>query len=275
MKITTALMIAITLAPPSLLASPEDDLLAFRTFYQQRFPNIELAAHQDGAYALDAQKREQWLDMEDFPPYEIAIDEGADYYQTPLASGGSYNDCLGEGAPAIKQHYPRFNANKGSVETLEQVINQCRLANGEPALDYLGEEMAAITAYIAYQSREQEISIEIPNDPRAVEAYEQGKQFYFSRRGQLNFACSSCHMQMAGNKLRAESLSASLGHATHWPVYRLKWQRVGPLHKRFMECNTQVKALPLEPQSEPYRNLEYFLTYISNGLPINGPASRK
>jgi sulfur-oxidizing protein SoxA len=31
----------------------------------------------------------------------------------------------------------------------------------------------------------------------------------------------------------------------------------------------------LEPQSESYRNLEYFLTYMSNGLELNGPASRK
>jgi sulfur-oxidizing protein SoxA len=119
------------------------------------------------------------------------------------------------------------------------------------------------------------VAVEIPDDPAALAAYEDGKRFYYTRRGQLNFACSNCHVNMAGSMLRAERLSASLGHTTHWPVYRLKWKEVGPLHKRFAECNSQVRAVPLEPQSESYRNLEYFLTYMSNGMALNGPASRK
>ena len=75
--------------------------------------------------------------------------------------------------------------------------------------------------------------------------------------------------------LRAERLSAAIGHATHWPVYRGKWERVGVLHRRFQECNSQVRAEPLPHQSESYRNLEFFLTYMSNGMELNGPASRK
>ena len=58
-------------------------------------------------------------------------------------------------------------------------------------------------------------------------------------------------------------------------MYRGKWQRVGVLHRRFRGCNTQVRAEPFEMQSEIYRNLEYFLSYMSNGLELNGPASRK
>jgi sulfur-oxidizing protein SoxA len=270
----TLFIVALLLPLPGL-AGPAEDLAAFRQFYEQRFPQIDLAAHKDGAYALDEDKRAQWLEMEDFPPYEIAIDEGAELFETPFANGAGYADCLGDTAPVVKQYYPRFDADSGEVVTLEQAINQCRAANDEEPLDYLGSEMAALTAYIAYESRGETIAVEVPDDPRAMAAYEAGQQFYYSRRGQLNFACSSCHMQMAGNNLRAETLSASLGHTTHWPVYRLKWQQVGPLHLRFMECNSQVKAEPFEPQSEPYRNLEYFLTYMNNGMEINGPATRK
>ena len=82
-------------------------------------------------------------------------------------------------------------------------------------------------------------------------------------------------MQISGMKLRAEVLSASVGHVTHWPTYRFKWQEVGPLHRRFVECNEQVGAEGLPYQSQSYRELEYFLTVMSVGLPINGPASRK
>jgi sulfur-oxidizing protein SoxA len=256
-------------------AGPEEDRSAFRAFYEKRFPDVPLEAHIDGAYALDAGKREQWLEMEDFPPYEIAIDEGAELYEEALADGSSYADCLGENAPVIKQHYPRFDAELGEVVTLEQDVNRCRENAGDEPWDYLGHEMSALVAYIAYESRDELTAVDIPDDPRALAAFEDGKAFFYTRRGQLNFACSSCHVNMAGNMLRAEKLSAALGHTTHWPVYRLKWKEIGPLHKRFMECNSQVRAVPLQPQSDSYRNLEYFLTYLSNDLPLNGPASRK
>ncbi len=254
---------------------PEEDLAAFREFYAKRFPDVELAAHKDGAYALDAAKREQWLEMEEFPPYEIAVDDGADLYDTPFANGGSYGDCLGEGAPAIKSRYPYFDMDRGEVITLEMALNECRAAAGEEVLDWDSEELAALMAYIAMESRGQTVAVKVPDDPGAQAAYAAGKQFYYQRRGQLNFACSSCHLQATGMMLRAERLSAAVGHVTHWPVYRGKWQRVGILHRRFRECNSQVRAEPLPMQSEAYRNLEYFLSYMNNGMELNGPASRK
>jgi sulfur-oxidizing protein SoxA len=246
-----------------------------RAYYEMRFSDIPIEAHVDGAYALDEGKREQWLEMEDFPPYEIAIDDGADLYDTPLADGSSYADCFGDDAPAIKQHFPRFHTDTGEVVTLEMAINACREAAGDDPWDYLGSDMSALSAFIAYESRGEAIAVDVPDNPQALAAYEDGKAFFYSRRGQLNFACSSCHVTMVGNMLRAERLSAAVGHATHWPVYRLKWKEVGPLHLRFQECNSQVRAVPLEAQSESYRNLEYFLTYMASGLELNGPASRK
>jgi sulfur-oxidizing protein SoxA len=257
------------------VAGPAEDLAAFRAFYEKRFPTVELQAHKNGVYALDEALREQWLEMEDFPPYEIAVDDGAELYEQAFPDGSSYADCLGEGAPAVGNHYPYFDTAAGAVITLVQALNNCRVEGGLEPLDYQGEELAALMAYIAMESRGQMTAVTIPEDPRALAAYEDGKRFYYERRGQLNFACSSCHLQNAGMMLRAERLSAALGHTTHWPVYRGKWERVGSLHKRFQECNTQVRAEPFAEQSEIYRNLEYFLTYMNNGMELNGPGSRK
>jgi sulfur-oxidizing protein SoxA len=133
--------------------------------------------------------------------------------------------------------------------------------------------MGFLTAYLAFASRGKTFDISVP--PEGLPAYESGKQFFYERRGQLDFACSSCHLDTVGGKLRAEILSASVGHATHWPAYRFKWEQVGGLHKRFVECNEQVGAEGLAQQSETYRNLEYFLTYMNNGMELNGPSSRK
>ncbi|MBQ73922.1 MAG: sulfur oxidation c-type cytochrome SoxA [Gammaproteobacteria bacterium] len=255
------------------VADPEADRVAFEKFYKERLPGIEIAAHKDGAYALDAAKREQWLEIEDFPPYEIAVDEGESLFSVAFANGKSYTDCFANGGMGIKQTYPYFDLDRGEVITLELAINNCRDANDEAQLDYMGEEMGNISAYMAFTSRGNKFDIKVPEE--AVEAYEQGKRFYYERRGQLDFACSSCHMDIVGGLLRAEILSASIGHATHWPTYRFKWEQIGGIQRRFLQCNEQVGAESLAQQSKAYRNLEYFLTYMNNGMELNGPASRR
>ena len=255
------------------LADPAADRERMRDFYAKRFPDVPLAAHVDGAYALNADAREQWLELEDFPPYEFAVDEGEALFAESFADGAGYLDCFG--SERIKHDYPVFDEVRGSVVTLEMALNDCRVAHGEDALAYDSEEMAVLMAYLAMQSRDEVISIDLPDSPAALAAYQEGKRFYQSRRGQLDFACSHCHVQIVGNNLRAEMLSASLGHVSHWPVYRLKWQEVGTLHRRFQECNSQVGAEPLDQQSDAYRNLEYFLTIMSNGIVWNGPGTRK
>lgn len=270
---TSLFLLSTFLMVPAALADPEADRLGLRDYYAKRFPDVALEDHKDGVYAIDAGAREQWLEMEEFPPYEIGIDEGEALFESPFASGASYADCFDDGA--VKQNYPYFDNDTGTVVTLPVAINQCRAEHDAEPLEYDSDEMGNLTAYIAYQSRGQTIAVPTPTTEGEVNAYEAGKRFYATRRGQLNFACSGCHIQIVGNMLRAEKLSASLGHVTHWPVYRFKWEALGPLHQRFQECNSQVRAEPFELQSEPYRNLEYFLTYMANGLTLNGPATRK
>jgi sulfur-oxidizing protein SoxA len=49
---------------------------------------------------------------------------------------------------------------------------------------------------------------------------------------------------------------------------------MGTSSRRFTSCNSQVRGVPLKPEDEAYRNVEYFLSYMSNGLPISGPGAR-
>ena len=44
--------------------------------------------------------------------------------------------------------------------------------------------------------------------------------------------------------------------------------------RRFTTCNSQIRGVPLSPQDDEYRNVEYYLSYVSNGLPISGPGAR-
>ena len=257
-------------------AGPDEDRRALVNYFQQRSPDITVESYVDGAYIYDENARQQWLDLEDFPPYEFDLEEGEALFNTPFADGGSYADCFENGGIAIRQNYPKWDRENGRIVTLELAINECRERNGEQPYPWKKGELASISAYMAYTSRDEVFAIEVPgDDPRALAAYEQGKQFFFSRRGQLNMSCSSCHLEGANVRLRAELPGPALGQVTHFPVYRAKWQELGTLHRRYAGCNEQVRAMPFPAQSEQYRQLEYFQTYMSNGLVVNGPSSRK
>ena len=256
-------------------ASPEEDLKAFQAYFQERFPNVPFEEFANGVYAIDKASREQWVAIEEFPPYEIAVEEGEEMFNTPFKNGKTYASCFRNGGIGVKGDYPYYDTEKGRVETLASAINECRTKNGEKPLKYKKGKLAALVAYMAYTTRGQTVDIKIPFDQRARDAYEEGKHFFYARRGQLNMSCAHCHVDNAGNKIRADLLSPALGHPTHFPVYRSKWGSLGTIHRRFAGCNKQVRALPFKAQSTQYRNLEYFITYMSNGLPWNGPGARK
>ena len=254
---------------------PESDRAAFRAYFLARFPDVALADYADGIYALDEKARQQWLEIEEFPPYEFAVEQGEALFGQPFANGHGYADCFVNGGIGVRQNYPRFDPEQGEVVTLELAINRCREQHGETPYPYKSADMVALSAYMAWTSRGNPLSVEIPDDLRALAAYEAGKRFYYSKRGQLNLSCSDCHVTSAGSYVRADHLSASLGHPSHFPVYRSKLGKVISLHSRFYGCVRDVRAQPFAEQSPEFRNLEYFLTYMSNGLPVNGPGARK
>ncbi len=272
--LSTAVLMIVTLAIPfTASATPEDDRKMFVNYYKAKFPGVAVDEYVNGVYAIDKIGRESWEAIEEFPPYETFIDAGEEMWNKKFANGKSYKSCFPDG-PAIAHKYPHWDTKKKMVVTLPLALNECLKANGEQPLKYKKGPINNILSYIAYQSRGKITDVKIPND-EALAAYEAGKKFYFTRRGQLNFSCATCHMQQSGRVLRSETLSPALGHTTHFPVYRSKWGTVGTLHRRFTGCNKQVRAKPFKAQGEQYRNLEYFLTYMSNGLPLNGPGARK
>lgn len=270
----SALLLGSLLSAPSF-ANPESDASDIRQYFAKKFPQLELSDYGDGVYALVEDAREQWEEIEEFPPYEDAVDEGQTLFETPFANGKSYADCFPNGGIGIKQDYPKFDTEAGEVITIEYAINQCRKANGETELPYGKGELAYISAYMAETSRDNVINVVIPDDERALAAYEAGKKLFYEKRGQLNLACANCHITAAGQQLRAEITSPALGHTTHFPAFRFKWDDIGTLQRRYAGCNTQVRSKPFALQSEEYRNLEYFHTYMANGLSLNGPSSRK
>lgn len=266
---------AALLVPQALAGStPEEDRKEAVEYFKQMFPDLAFEEYVNGQYALDEDRRSQWESMQDFPPYEFAVAEGQEMFETPFANGKTYASCFDNGGIGIRQNYPYFDTEKKEVITLELAINRCRETNGEEPLGWKKGAIASISAYMATTSKGKPFDIKVPDDPDAQTAYQDGKEFYYSRRGQLNFSCASCHVQNPGKWIRADLLSPTLGQPANFPVHRSKWGELGTLHRRFAGCNNNVRAESLPAQSEEYRNLEYFLTYLSNGLPVVGPATR-
>jgi sulfur-oxidizing protein SoxA len=255
-------------------ADPQKDFKAFRDYFTQRFPKVPLNDFVNGPYSMDEGLRAQWKAIEEFPPYEFAVEKGKEMFATPFKNGKSYGDCFANKGIGVRQNYPYFDTAKGEVVTLELALNRCREANGEKPFDYSKDDMAALTAYMAFTSRGKPLDIKIPNDPRALAAYKKGEEYFYTRRGQLNFSCASCHVQNPGGRIRTEVLAPALGIVAAMPIYRSAWGGMGTFSRRIITCNTQVRASGLKAQDEEYRDVEYYLTYMSNGLPVSGPGAR-
>jgi len=286
--IATAFSIAVG-APIMAMASPSGDLKAFREYFKKRFPNVEMSAYKDGIYAIDNARRDAWMEFEDFAPaYEDGVALGKELFNKPFKNGKTFASCFKNGGIGIRQDFPYFDTKSGKLVTLEGAINACLVNNGEEKLGWKKGNMAAISAYMSFNSRGNKMNVKIPNDPRAMAMYERGKRHFYAKRGQLNFSCADCHVYNSGNMARGNLLSPAIGHVTHFPVWRKKWAKAseakgkrgptrgfGTIQRRYGGCNKQVRAKPFKAQQDEYNALEYFHTYMSNGLEVNGPSLRQ
>jgi len=222
-----------------------------------------------GSYAFNIGGKAQYDEMNDMPPYEDAVDEGKELYEKTKGLKKCFPD------PAIAGEYPKFDAKKGVV-TLTAAINNCLKAAGEKPWKKTKGKLAKVEAYFASASKEKGKKIHIVIDSKeAAAAYERGKKEYYAQRGYLKLSCATCHVQGAGQRVRNEYLSPLYGHVTHFPVYRLKWQGLGTMERRIKGCEKNQGETPHKPGSKWQNEMIYFMSYMSNGMPVDGPDIRK
>ncbi len=266
--------LSIALGAASVQASPEQDRQEMIKYYTTKYPNVKLEDYVYGALAFDPDSKAQYDAIMEFPPFEADVEKGRKMWEAPLKSGKKYADCLPNGGKMIAGNYPIFDDAKGKVVTLQDVINDCRVANGEEAYKVNDmKTMGTLTAYMRTLSDGMLMNIKVEG-PKAMAAYEDGKKTFFSRKGQLNFACASCHVQNAGTRLRSEIISPAVGHAVHWPVFR-GGDSLVTLQQRYDGCFKQVRAVPPAQGSTTMNDLEYFHSSLSNGLPMKASVFRK
>lgn len=222
-----------------------------------------------------AEPETQAIQNDDFEnPAFLWVDYGADLWST--ADGGankSCENCHGDAEDSMKgvgATYPKYYGPSGKLINLELRINECRKNNMKAKpYKYESRELLGITAFVKNQSRGMPVNVAI--DGPAAPFFEKGKAFYNQRRGQLDIACVNCH-SYPGTRIRANLLTQGQGNG--FPQYRLKWAKIGSLHRRFRGCNKNIRAQPYGYGSDEYVNLELFVAWRGTGLPVETPAVR-
>lgn len=209
-------------------------------------------------------------------PGMLWVDDGEALWSEP--AGASEKSCAGchgdaeDSMTGVATRYPLVDETSGDLLNLEGRINRCRTRHQEAEpFAYETDQLLGLTAFVAHQSRglPMDVSIEGPAAP----FYKAGEAFFYRRQGQMNLACSNCHDDHAGERLRGDVISYGLGNG--YPAYRLAWQAMGSLHRRLRACSLGVRAVQFDYGSENYLALELYLAKRAEGVLIETPAMRK
>lgn len=242
----------------------------------------EAPAHLDGALPeilsgwVFRTEDTQAMQMDDFDnPGMLAVEAAQAAWDTPEGTNGkSCADCHGdvnESMAGIRAVYPKWNETAGEVRTLAMQINNCRTEEmGAEAYKYDGGDMTAMEALISVASRGMPVNVAIDGPVAAM--WEQGKEMYYSRYGQLELSCASCHELNYDNNIRADHLSQ--GQINGFPAYRLKDAALVSTHGRFKGCVRDTRAETFDVGSPEFVALELYVASRGNGLSVEAPSVR-
>lgn len=205
------------------------------------------------------------------PGAAAALEEGKRLWTRKFKNGRTLAGCFPNGGRRVAATYPQYDPRLKTIVTLEMAINQCLKAHKEPLLD-LDEPatMGAAAAYARSLAVGQKLAVRVP---AAAEApFEEARRLYFTRMGQRNYACASCHVQGAGKTYSETLLAPVIGQAAQGTLVR-GTSALG-LQARIRECLERMGAAPFPAGSQELNNLEFFLAYLSNGLPLKAATWR-
>ena len=217
------------------------------------------------------------MQADDFAnPGMLWVTRGQKLWQEPAGKGGkSCASCHADAGPSMRgvaPRYPLIDAGTARLINLEGRIMQCREQRQEAQpLKYESEDMLALTAYVAQQSRGMPFNVTIDGQTR--KHFDAGRDLYYRRVGQMNLSCANCHQDNWGKKLGPETISQ--GHGNAYPIYRLEWQTMGSLHRRFRSCLSGVRAEMLPQGAPEFVDLELSLAWRGSGLPVETPGVRR
>lgn len=215
----------------------------------------------------------QALQNDDFEnPGLLWSEKGRDLFEASSGISPSCLSCHEDRLKGVAASFPKLGQQSGELLNLERQINLCRAEHQSAApLEYESDELLALASYISLQSKGSERTVNV--DGPIQKHYVNGKDYFFTRRGQFNLSCHQCHDLNWGKKLRGDTISQ--GHLNAFPAYRMEWQSLGSSHRRLRDCDIGVRAEPLPYGDQRYIELELYLAARSSGLAIEAPGVRR
>jgi sulfur-oxidizing protein SoxA len=280
MKSITALAAVSALAASAAWADADDDVLVING-------EIEIVTKTAAPDHLEGALSEiisgwhfrddgtQAMEVDDFVnPAILYVEDAMQVWATPTGTEGkSCADCHGapEEMAGVRAVYPKWNEAAGEVRNLQMQFNDCRVNRmGAEAWKYDAGDAKNMEALMAYVSRGLPVNVAI--DGPVAEMWAQGKEMYYSRTGQLEQSCATCHEINYGNYIRADHLSQ--GQINGFPVYRLKDTKITTPQGRFKGCVRDTRAETYKPGSPEFLALELYVASRGNGLSVEGPSVR-
>ena len=210
-------------------------------------------------------------------PGMLDVERGEEIWATVEGSAGkSCASCHNDAAESMKgvgARFPKWDADAKRPIDVELQIDKCRVENmGAEAYKFDAGEQKALTAYIKHQSLGMPVKLDL-SEGEMQSWWDKGKDVYYTRTGQLNLSCASCHEASMGKYIRADHLSQ--GQVNGFPTYRFNTGGLVSIQNRFRGCIRDTRAEMPKAFSDEMMALELYVTWRGTGLSVETPAVRQ
>ena len=260
--------------PARAPSNPEQERLNLIQALQKRLPGTNPADWVVGGTAFEAGVQAIPLSADNATNSADILAIGKKLWGRKFTDGKSLANCFPNGGKHVAAAYPQFDTASKQVVTFELAINRCLQLHGEAAIDYANAAvMGPLSAYGKSLADGQRLAVRVAGQP-ARDRYEAGKRWFQQRMGQQNFACASCHVLNAGAQYGHAGLAPVVGQAVTWPRIQ-PGGSIRTLQAQFQRCMQRSGAEPFAVGSDEFNNLEYYLSFMSNGLPLRPLATAR
>ncbi len=209
--------------------------------------------------SIAAQQRD-----DDRNPGMLWVDQGRDIFARDCVR------CHAE-AKGLATQLPRLKTD-GSVVTLESQINVCQVQRVKSAAHPIeSEPLLSLATFLAFSSRG--MSQLVPENVTQSAAWQRAHNAFTRVQGTLDFNCRACHDQLHGKRVRNQNISQ--GYGVGYPAYRVEWQTLGSLNRRLRACFFGMETVVPAATDPILADLELYLVWRAQGLPIEAPAVRR
>jgi L-cysteine S-thiosulfotransferase len=257
--------------------SPEQDRAALIQALQKRLPGTRPEDWATGGTAFEPGVTAIPLLAENATNTADILSIGKKRWDQKFKDGKSFSNCFPNGGKRMASNYPQFEQSTKQVVTIETALNRCLQLHGEATISPANAaEMGPLSAYARSLSENQPLNVRVLGQG-ARDRFDAGRRLFNARIGQQNFACASCHVQYAGGVYGAGAgggLAPAVGQAVSWPRVQ-PGGTIRSLQAQFQRCFQRSGAEPFLEGSDEFNNLEYYLAYLSNGLPLRPLATAR